>query len=203
MTFESPPQLNSTVCFYLNPDSPDQLLHRDDQIHQHWNGAASEYVLGRDAVCSMFAALTPATRDNGTTRFIPGSHLWDYKEPYPVGQDPRLRYAELNPGDCFMMLGSVVHASSANTTTDQRRVLISTHVSRSNLRAEENHFLTYSLEEVKKFPLWLQQFIGYTVSKPFCGWVDKKDPLRLVNPKASDALVSGYGKEYLEAKGAL
>ncbi|KAJ5766304.1 Dioxygenase cnsJ [Penicillium nucicola] len=198
MEFENPPQLDSTVCFYLKPDSPDQLLHRDDQGHQNWNGAASEYVLGRDSGCAMFAALTDATKENGTTRFIPGSHLWDYNVPHPIGNDPRLRYAELKAGDCFMMLSSVIHASSANTTVDNRRVLLSTHVTRSHLRQEENPYLTYDIEKVRKLPVWLQKFLGYNLLTPLCGWVDKKDPLLILNPDASpDDLYNGYGREYL------
>ncbi|KAI2791390.1 Dioxygenase cnsJ [Penicillium oxalicum] len=199
MEFQNPPQLDSTVCFYLKPNSPDQLLHRDDQTHQNWNGAVDSYVNGRDVGCSMFAALTNSTRENGTTRFIPGSHLWDYQDPIPVGKDPRLRYAELVPGDCFIMLGSVIHASSSNTTTD-RRVLISTHVTRSHLRQEENPYLTYSREEVRRFPVWLQKFIGYNVLTPLCGWVDKKDPRMLVDPSAKDDMYAGYGDAYLEAR---
>jgi ectoine hydroxylase-related dioxygenase (phytanoyl-CoA dioxygenase family) len=199
MEFQNPPQLDSTVCFYLNPNSPDQLLHRDDQTHQNWNVAADKYVLGRDVGCSMFAALTKATKQNGTTRFIPGSHLWDYDDPIPVGKDPRLRYAELEPGDCFIMLGSVIHASSSNVTQD-RRVLLSTHTTRSHYRQEENPYLAYSVDEVRKFPVWLQKFIGYNVLTPLCGWVDKKDPRLLIDPSAADDMYAGYGDAYLEAR---
>lgn len=51
-------------------------------------------------------ALTPTTKANGATRFIPGSHLWDYNKA-PPGDNESSVYIELNPGDAFFMLHSV------------------------------------------------------------------------------------------------
>lgn len=75
----------------------------------------------------LFVAGTPSTSRNGATRFIPGSHLWDYSFP-PREEDTV--YAELRPGDAFMMLAGCYHAGSANLTSDQDRQLYRTFTGR-------------------------------------------------------------------------
>jgi ectoine hydroxylase-related dioxygenase (phytanoyl-CoA dioxygenase family) len=82
------------------------------------------------------------------------------------------------------MLSSVTHAGSINYSTDYQRVLAAVFAARSHLRQVENQYLTYDLETVRKFPTWLQRFMGYSLSKLFQGWVDKKDPLLVVDPTA-------------------
>ena len=47
-------------------------------------------------------------------------------------------------------------------------------------KQEENQFLANPIEEVKKMPENVQRMIGYSVSSPYCGWVDLKDPITLV-----------------------
>jgi ectoine hydroxylase-related dioxygenase (phytanoyl-CoA dioxygenase family) len=184
MSVQSPPQLDATLALYVNPGSADQGLHRDDATQQNWNTGASEYSLGRDTGCAMMVALTECAREHGATRFIPGSHLWDYRYDYPSNDDPRVRYAEMRPGDAYLMLSSVTHAGSINYSTDYQRVLAAVFAARSHLRQVENQYLTYDLETVRKFPTWLQRFMGYSLSKLFQGWVDKKDPLLVVDPNA-------------------
>lgn len=45
---------------------------------------------------------------------------------------------------------------------------------------EENQFLANPIEAVKKMPEHIQRMIGYSVSSPYCGWVDLKDPITFV-----------------------
>jgi ectoine hydroxylase-related dioxygenase (phytanoyl-CoA dioxygenase family) len=73
----------------------------------------------RDSCIGLFVAGKPATKANGATRFIPGSHLWgDDRRP----DESLTYYAELDVGDAFLMLGSCLHGGSANTTDDEERV---------------------------------------------------------------------------------
>lgn len=37
-----------------------------------------------------------------------------------------------------------------------------------------------SCEHVKKYPQEVQRLIGYSVSKPFLGWVNLEDPLKVL-----------------------
>lgn len=57
--------------------------------------------------------------------------------PEPPNEDECF-YAELNKGDAFIMLASCYHGGSANTTTDEYRLLFGTFVTRGYLRQEEN-----------------------------------------------------------------
>lgn len=45
---------------------------------------------------------------------------------------------------------------------------------------EENQYLANSCEHVKKYPQEVQRLIGYSVSKPFLGWVNLEDPLKVL-----------------------
>jgi len=45
---------------------------------------------------------------------------------------------------------------------------------------EENQYLANDLEKVKAYPEEIQWMIGYSVSKPFLGWVNLDDPIKLL-----------------------
>lgn len=178
----SKPQLNNTVIFSIGPGAKAQVLHRDDIIHHTYLPAAATHTLGRDNGIGFFVAGKKSTRQNGATRFVPGSHLWDYSLPPP--DETRTFYAELEPGDGFMVFSGCYHAGSANHTSDQERLLYSTFTTRGYLRQEENQYLANEVEKIKRLPLWLQRFAGYSLSKPFMGWVNMDDPMRVINPQA-------------------
>lgn len=46
---------------------------------------------------------------------------------------------------------------------------------------EENQYLANSVEHVKQYSPDLQKLIGYSVSKPFLGWVNLEDPIKLLH----------------------
>ena len=149
-------------------------------MHHTYHSAAAEHHLGRDSAVGFFVAGTRTTRANGATRFVPGSHLWDYAEPPP--SEDKTFYAELQPGDGFMVFAGCYHGGSANTTADEERLVYSTFTTRGYLRQEENQYLANDMEAVRKLPVWLQQFMGYSLSRPFMGWVNMDDPMRAINP---------------------
>lgn len=175
------PQLNNTVVFSIGPGGYAQVLHRDDPVHHNFHPATAEHHLGRDTAIGLFVAGTKATRANGATRFVPGSHLWDYSLP-PPSNDDQCVYAELEPGDGFMVMAGCYHGGSANTTADEERRLYSTFSTRGWCRQEENQYLANDVEKVKELPVWLQRYMGYSLSRPFMGWVDMDDPMKVINP---------------------
>lgn len=132
-TSTSSPQLNNTIVFSIGPGARNQELHRDDMIHHNPLTAITpeEYRIGRDTGIGFFVAGKKTTRANGATRFIPGSHLWDGMVP----PDEALSvYAELSPGDAFIMLSSCFHGGSANTTTNEERLIYSCFMTKGYLR---------------------------------------------------------------------
>ncbi|KAE9964244.1 hypothetical protein BLS_008519 [Venturia inaequalis] len=179
-TSVSKPQLTTTVTFSVRPGTTAQGLHRDDDIYHTWHPASKSHHQGRDTMVCLFVAGSECTRENGATRLVPGSHLWDYSVPPPENPD-NIFAAEMEPGDVFMMLGGTYHGAGANTTTDQERLVYAAFATRGYLRQEENQYLANDLEKIKKLPVDLQLFAGFDVSKPYMGWVgDMEDPIERV-----------------------
>jgi ectoine hydroxylase-related dioxygenase (phytanoyl-CoA dioxygenase family) len=163
---------------------PEPLLmdyHRDDPIHHTYWSAAKEHHLGRDNGIGFFLAGKKSTQQNASTRFAPGSHLWDYALPPP--SDDYTFYAKLDPGDGFMVLSGCYHGGSANATENEERLLYSTFTTRGYLRQEENQYIANEIEKIKTLPLELQMFDGCELSKPFMGWVDMASPWNWLHPE--------------------
>ncbi|CAH0033150.1 unnamed protein product [Clonostachys rhizophaga] len=180
----SPPQVNNTIAFSVRPgNSFNQPLHRDDDIHYADRPRVDIYpqpTNSREYGIGFFVAGTKTTKANGATRFIPGSHLEATLQP---PDEAFAHYAELNPGDGFIMLSSCYHGGSANRTEDEERLLFSCFMTRGWLRQEENQYLAVPLETAKKLPLRIQKLMGYATSDPMLGWVNFKDPLVVLDPR--------------------
>lgn len=130
----SEPQLSNTIVFSIGPGAKRQELHRDDSIHHNNLPELQSYLdyrIGRDTSVGIFVASRKTTRANGATRFIPGSHLWGMDR---CPDEALSYYAELDPGDAFIMLASCYHGGSANTTTDQERLVYSCFMTKGFLR---------------------------------------------------------------------
>lgn len=179
-TFVSKPQLNHTIIFTIAPGARNQELHRDDMIHHNpvRRRTAAEYKIGEDTGVGYFVAGKKATKANGATRFIPGFHLWDQATP---PDESLSAYAEIEAEDGFLFLSSCYHGSSANTTTDQERLMYSCFYTKSYLRQEENQYLSVPFDEIKdKYDEPTLELLGYNLSPPFMGWVDMKHPLEFL-----------------------
>lgn len=92
---------------------------------------AEQYNSRRDTGVNLFVAGRKSTKANGATRFIPGSHLWDSNT---LPDESLCQWAELNPGDGFITLDSVLHGGSANTTENEVRLLFCVVMIRGYLR---------------------------------------------------------------------
>jgi ectoine hydroxylase-related dioxygenase (phytanoyl-CoA dioxygenase family) len=167
----------------LRPGAQAQGLHRDDLVHQGYNTEAKEYSLGRDRSLTFFVACNRTHRGNGATRIVPGSHLWDYsRPPPPADDDTSIVDAEINRGDALIILGSVYHGGGANTTDNERRLVLTCGVTCSYLRQEENQYLANEVENIRRLPVAIQRFIGYSSFPPGVGLVNWDDPLKIINP---------------------
>lgn len=132
-TCVSKPQLSATGLLAITPGAKAQPLHRDDMIHHATLPAitAEEYQVGRDTSVGIFVAGTRFRKENGATRFVPGSHLQaSIQKPSEEG----VVYAEMEKGDAFIMLASCYHGGSANVTTDEERWVYATFMTKGWLR---------------------------------------------------------------------
>ncbi|KAF7197889.1 Dioxygenase [Pseudocercospora fuligena] len=161
----SRPQVNNTIAFSVRPgNSYSQPLHRDDDIHYSNRQRIEKYpdqTNSRDCGVGFFVAAKRSTKANGATRFIPASHLEDTAQP---PDENFAFYAELEPGDGFIMLSSCYHGGSANTTKDEERLLFSCFMTRGYLRQEENQYLSVPIEKAKELPVRIQKLMGYQPS---------------------------------------
>lgn len=141
-TNTSVPQLNNTLVFSIGPGAKHQDLHRDDMIHHRLLPAITpdQYTFDRDTALGLFVAGKKTTKQNGATRFVPGSHLQATETAPP--EDYECFYAELNPGDGFFMLASCYHGGSANTTESQERLLYGCFMTRGWLRQVRSSSMT-------------------------------------------------------------
>lgn len=121
----------------------DQLLVKEPGTAQKtpWHHDMPYWpVRGRD-ICTLWLALDPVTSDSGAVEYVKGSHKWDqaFKPPAFAGDEkykidlPKvpdieaerdkyefIRY-DLEPGDCTVHHGLLVHGAPGNSNSDTRR----------------------------------------------------------------------------------
>jgi hypothetical protein len=101
-----------------------------------WHQDSTYYGIEPPESITAWIALSPARRDSGCMRVIPGSHLGDAIVPHVETYDPnnllsrgqtiegvdesKARFMELWPGECSIHHNKLFHASEPNTTDDMR-----------------------------------------------------------------------------------
>ncbi|MCP4869657.1 MAG: phytanoyl-CoA dioxygenase family protein [Proteobacteria bacterium] len=143
------PYAVQSMIYFKPPGSRGQALHQDQ-----------EYLHATPGTCvGAWLALDPATEASGCLRLAPGTGPL---EPHGttrtdtsftnVGverQDRPTEAAVMEPGDLLVFVGSVVHGSLPNTSSDFRRALI-------------GHYVTADCEQVHEFYLPALRFDGTT-----------------------------------------
>lgn len=82
------------------------------------------------------------------------------------------------------MLSGCYHGAGTNATKDEERLVYSTFTTRGYLRQEENQYLACEREAVLRLPDDIKRFMGYALSRPFMGWVEMDDPIKVIDPQA-------------------
>lgn len=172
-TGTSPPLLSSFFTSRVGPGSKRQGLHRDDQDH-HMHHSGKDPRETSMLFCGV--ALSKTTRENGATEVVPGSWTWDDERKPDVSE---VCYAEMDVGDCTLMLGNVYHGAGANKTKDQFRHVAICLFCPGIYRTEENQFLAVSQEQVAKYPHDVQDLLGWRASTPYLGWHELDHPFNL------------------------
>ena len=166
-------QLNSNSITAIGPDETPQPLHRDDLLYPLAHPSE------RNACCTTFWALTDFTEENGATRIIPGSHLWDDER---VPRDDETVPAAMTKGSVCVFVGGIYHGGGRNVTADEWRIAIFAGYALGWLRQEQNWYLSVPPEMVKAMPERLGRLLGYHLHKPFLGWIqDFQDPWDVIN----------------------
>ncbi|MEZ4279328.1 MAG: phytanoyl-CoA dioxygenase family protein [Myxococcota bacterium] len=174
--------LSGTTSMHISPGETPQLLHPDD-------GMVS---LPRPHPATMVTtlwALTDFTRDNGATRFVPGSHRRTGFVPTPEEEAAEAICAEMPAGSVLVFHASLWHGGGPNTTRDVERYGLSIQYVAGWCRQQQNLMLGTPREVVATYPRKLQELVGYSLYKNVMGHVDREHPLGLLGVEARPDMV--------------
>lgn len=172
-------QLHLTQVIAIGPDSPAQLVHRDQ-----WAFDFFPFPTGTDVQVNTIWALSDFTEHNGATRVIPGSNRWeDRLRPDVTDTEP----AEMRRGSVLLYTGSLYHGGGANRS-DATRLGINLTYCRSFLRQEENQYLACPPEVARTLDEPLLRLMGYSRGAYALGYVgDLHDPLDVLLGREAEA----------------
>ena len=153
-------QLHLTQVIRIKPGQGAQVLHRDRLA---WGGYLQRSI---EPQLNMIWAVTDFTKENGATRVVPGSHLW---EDGRGAHEEEITYVEMKAGSVIIYTGSVIHSGGANVSAADR-VGINITYSLGWLRQEENQYLSCPPEVAASLPPDLQRLIGYSMGSYALGY---------------------------------
>ncbi len=169
--FEPNYLLSQLQAINILPGEEQQPLHHDDLFYRV---PRPRPALGAATIW----AIDEFTQQNGATVVIPGSHLWDDRQP-TEDDLKNLEPVVMPAGSVVLFLGTLWHAGGANRT-DAARLCVSAQYCAPWCRTQENYSLSLSRETVKKCSEHIQRMLGYSIHAPFMGFVDGKHPRRLL-----------------------
>ena len=174
--------LSGTTSMHISPGETPQLLHPDDGM----------VTLPRPHPATMITtlwALTEFTKDNGATRFVPGSHKRPGFVPTPAEEAAEAVCAEMPAGSVLLLHASLWHGGGPNTTRDVERYGLSIQYVAGWCRQQQNLMLGTQQEVVASYPRRLQELIGYSLYKNVMGHVNREHPLTLLGVDARPDMV--------------
>jgi ectoine hydroxylase-related dioxygenase (phytanoyl-CoA dioxygenase family) len=174
--------LSGTTSMHISPGETPQLLHPDD-------GMVS---LPRPHPATMVTtlwALSDFTRDNGATRFVPGSHKRPGFVPTPAEEAAETVCAEMPAGSVLLLHASLWHGGGPNTTRDVERYGLSIQYVAGWCRQQQNLMLGTPREVVASYPRRLQELIGYSLYKNVMGHVNREHPLTILGVETRPDMV--------------
>jgi ectoine hydroxylase-related dioxygenase (phytanoyl-CoA dioxygenase family) len=123
-------------------------------------------------------ALDDFTTDNGATLVYPKSHLWG-DVPSADIDVTKMVPAVMPAGSAVFFLGTVWHCAGPNNS-EAERWAATTQYCEPWARQQENYSLAISRERAKQCSDRIQSLLGYSMQFPFIGFVDGRDPKRLL-----------------------
>ena len=163
--------LSQLQAISVTPGEIHQPLHHDDGFYpfprprRHFSAAT-------------IWALDDFTEDNGATLVCPESHLWGDVSPADIDQASMVP-AVMPAGSAIFFLGTLWHCAGANNS-NQPRMAATAQYCEPWARQQENYSLAISRERAKLCSTEIQQMLGYSMLFPFIGFVNGRDPMRLL-----------------------
>ncbi len=145
-----------------------QPLHRDIGVYEPY---LERKPGGPEILVSLMWAVTDFTAENGATRLVPGSHLWESERKAKPEEEIQ---AVMPRGSLAIWRGNILHGMGVNHTDTPRTGLVG-GFSVGWLRQEENQYLVCPPEKAQHLPERVQQLLGYKAHSPILGWVEDRD----------------------------
>ena len=161
-------QLNITQIMRLLPGQTAQALHRDRYL---WSKHLPREI---EPMLNGMWALTEFTEENGATRVVPGSQLWDWERKPDLSESVP---AEMPLGAMLVYTGSVLHGGGENRSCAPRIGMNITYVL-SWLRQEENQYLSCPPDVARDLEPRLKALLGYTIGNGGLGYFSPAEPSR-------------------------
>jgi ectoine hydroxylase-related dioxygenase (phytanoyl-CoA dioxygenase family) len=181
-------RIGVTQAIQIGPGQTAQPLHRDDTAFL-WRHPTN----GHEGRVQIICAISDFTAQNGGTLVVPRSHLWDDERRPELSEAVP---AVMTAGSALMFLGSTFHAGGTNSTQSEYRTALGIALDASNVRQEENMYLSLTSSEVASYPIEIQRLLGWSAGTNHMGWVEVDgqmiDPIHLLGD-LDDAPLLGVG----------
>jgi ectoine hydroxylase-related dioxygenase (phytanoyl-CoA dioxygenase family) len=168
--------LSQLQVINILPGEARQPLHYDDAFYP-WPRPRPP--LGAATIW----AIDEFTETNGATVVLPGSHRWGPEAP-GAEHEAGLRSVVMPAGSVIFFVGTLWHAGGANRSAAPR-MCASAQYCAPWCRQQENFSLSVSRARARASSEHLQRMLGYSIHKPFMGFVNGMHPRRLL--ESSDA----------------
>jgi ectoine hydroxylase-related dioxygenase (phytanoyl-CoA dioxygenase family) len=163
--------LSQLQAINILPGEVAQPLHHDDGFYPIPRPRAP-------VSAATIWAIDDFTEDNGATLVIPKSHLWEDRAPADIDRSA-LVPAVMPAGSVIFFLGTLWHGAGANKS-GQSRMAATAQYCEPWARQQENYSLAISRERARLCSETIQAMLGYSMLFPFIGFVDGRDPRRLL-----------------------
>jgi ectoine hydroxylase-related dioxygenase (phytanoyl-CoA dioxygenase family) len=162
--------LSANLAINVHPGETAQTLHTDDG---YCRIPRPREPMGVSAIW----AIDDFTDDNGATEVIPGSHTWGDEAPHP--NDERVLQVTMPAGSVVVFMGTLLHRGGANRSNGTR-LGITPQYCQPWIRQIENMTLAVPPSVASAFSPLVRSLLGYSIHPPFIGYVDGRDPQRLL-----------------------
>jgi ectoine hydroxylase-related dioxygenase (phytanoyl-CoA dioxygenase family) len=148
-----------------------QAIHCDDDI----------YALPRPhphLVLNTLWALDDFKEENGATRVVTGSHL--FNAPPKLNRTYGTFPLEMKRGSVAFILGTTYHGAGENITPRRRDAIIVNYCA-GIMRQQENFMLELTRDRVRTFSPTVQRLVGYGLTRAGAGRIGFENPKDLVH----------------------
>jgi ectoine hydroxylase-related dioxygenase (phytanoyl-CoA dioxygenase family) len=144
--------LHSAAVNLTRPGSGAQLIHTDSSVGSQTRPFASRFIW----------CIDPFDAENGATRLVPGSHLWNDRIDMSGATHYESIPAEAPPGSVIVYTDMLLHGTGANVSTNRERVSVNVGYCPPWCRPLVNFPLVLDPTVMEGTSRTLRQLLGYS-----------------------------------------